>query len=228
MVSKKPIIGVDFGQAQDFTAIAYGLYGGEVEFPAVDPNGPSKLEPILNLKYLRRLQLGMSYEDQVRKLRALYDQVHGETGQRPLLIVDGTGVGRAITEMVRKAGMPCIMVTVTGGSKPNKEGSNWTIPKKDLVGPAQLGIQNRTIKLAKGLAHAEILVKELQNFHHKQNIATGNDTFEAHRESDHDDLVFAVSLVAYAFRTSTEPGVCARTIIPSKYNDGTSSRNKYR
>jgi hypothetical protein len=43
---------------------------------------------------------------------------------------------------------------------------------------------------------AEVLSKEFLNFRVKITIA-GNETFEAWRERDHDDLVFAVAFAAW-------------------------------
>jgi len=236
MVIKTPIIGVDLGQSADYTAISYGVYGGEkqiVPLSETDENSqpvekPVRMEPVIHIRYLERLQLGTPYETQVDRLRKIYDRVKTDTGKVPMLIVDGTGVGRAVVEMIQKAGMHPIVVTVTGGNTVTKTGRDWHVPKKELVSPAIVGIQNGTVQIARSLEHAELLKKEMQDFKLKINIATGNESFEAWRESTHDDLVFSVSLVVYAFRTSTEPGVCARTIIPSKYNEGRTPWNKYR
>ena len=44
---------------------------------------------------------------------------------------------------------------------------------------------------------AEVLVRELSTFRAKVNIATGNESFEAWRSRDHDDMVLAVALAAW-------------------------------
>jgi len=41
------------------------------------------------------------------------------------------------------------------------------------------------------------LVKELENFKVKVNIQTAHDSYEAWRESDHDDLVLALALACW-------------------------------
>jgi hypothetical protein len=46
------------------------------------------------------------------------------------------------------------------------------------------------------VAHAETLEMELQNFRVKI-TAAANETFEAWRERDHDDLVLALALAAW-------------------------------
>jgi hypothetical protein len=51
-----------------------------------------------------------------------------------------------------------------------------------------------------GIPFADVLINELRNFHVAVNIATGHDSYEAWRDGDHYDLVFAVSLACwYAF-----------------------------
>ena len=50
--------------------------------------------------------------------------------------------------------------------------------------------------IARALPEAPVLVEELQNFKLKITTA-GNDTYEAWRESDHDDLVLAVAMAAW-------------------------------
>jgi hypothetical protein len=59
----------------------------------------------------------------------------------------------------------------------------------------QLLLQARRLKVAK-LPEREVLMKELAAFKVKV-TAAANETFEAWRERDHDDLVFAVCLAAW-------------------------------
>jgi len=207
-----PIIGVDFGQAADYSAIALG-------FPQ---------DGEMHIRHVERLQLGMKYEKQIERIRWIYCRTCIQTKQKPRIIVDGTGVGRAVVEMLVKSGFSPIVVTVTGGNNINREGRNWNIPKKHLVSPLIVGVQNQTVKIARSLEHADILMKEMQNFKLKINIATGNESFEAWRERDHDDLVFACALIVFADKKIAEPGVAARSRIPSKYAEGMGNWNKYR
>lgn len=227
MVTKNPIIGVDFGQSKDYSAISYGIYGGLQKISSEDNSKPPHHEPFIEIRYLERLQLGVKYEDQITRLKKVYDKVKSVSGKTPILVVDGTGVGKAVVEMVRKGGMSPIVVTVTGGQTVTKDGRNWNIPKKELVSPAIVGIQNGTVRIANSLEHAEVLKKEMQNFKLKINIATGNESFEAWRERDHDDLVFATSLVVYAFKNMDGGGVFGFSNLPSKYAEGMGNWNKY-
>ena len=53
--------------------------------------------------------------------------------------------------------------------------------------------QAHRLKISRALPEAAQLVEELQNFKIKVTLA-GNDTYEAWRESDHDDLVLAAAM----------------------------------
>ena len=50
---------------------------------------------------------------------------------------------------------------------------------------------------ARGMRLVPELVKELENFKVKVNIQTAHDSYEAWRESDHDDLVLALALACW-------------------------------
>jgi len=57
--------------------------------------------------------------------------------------------------------------------------------------------QSERLKIAAGLVEGPTLIHELVNFRPKVNIATGNESFEAWRESIHDDLVLAVAMAVW-------------------------------
>ena len=85
-------------------------------------------------------------------------------------------------------------ITITAGQNaalvaPQK----YRVPKRDLVASLQVRFQNRTIWIAKGLPHAELLRKEALAFRAKIS-ASGHDTYEAWREQEHDDLVLAAAM----------------------------------
>ncbi len=56
--------------------------------------------------------------------------------------------------------------------------------------------QSDRLKIARGLPEAPQFVEELQSFKMKITLA-GNDTYEAWRESDHDDRVIAAAMAAW-------------------------------
>jgi hypothetical protein len=74
------------------------------------------------------------------------------------------------------------------------------VPKKDLVFPAVAAFQQGKIRIGK-VKDRDALVNELKNYKRTTNIATGNMAFEPWRESDHDDLLFAVCLSLWGWQT---------------------------
>lgn len=113
------------------------------------------------------------------------------------LVIDKTGVGTAVADMFDAAGMRPWAVTITGGDAVIREGRHIKVPKRELVGNLVMLSQSERLKIAAGLADGPVLVNELVNFKVKVNLATGHDSYEAWRESVHDDLVLAVALACW-------------------------------
>jgi hypothetical protein len=68
-----------------------------------------------------------------------------------------------------------------------------------LVPVAGLADKGR-IRIAKSIKDRVALVNELKDYKRTTNIATGNMSFEPWRESDHDDLLFAVCLALWGWQ----------------------------
>jgi hypothetical protein len=122
-----------------------------------------------------------------------------------VLVVDETGVGRPVTELLALAmpGRRLLPVTITAGHVVIWAADGWgvNVPKKMLVSTMQVLLQADRLKVARGLAHAATLARELQAFRVKV-TAAANETFEAWRERDHNDMVLAVALAAWAGETA--------------------------
>ena len=87
-------------------------------------------------------------------------------------------------------------IQIIGGSTVSKVGDLTRVPKRELVSVVQVGLQNRTLKIAPELSEAATLSRELQNFQVKITDAA-NDTYGAWREGTHDDLVLAIALAVW-------------------------------
>src|SRR5262245_12677106 len=90
-------LGLDLGQAADFTALAALERSWR---PAPAPGDPGKRVTHYALRYLRRWPLKTAYPDIVADVAAL---VKTPPLDWPKLAVDQTGVGRAVVDMFRKA-----------------------------------------------------------------------------------------------------------------------------
>jgi hypothetical protein len=159
-------------------------------------------------RHLERWPLGTSYI-------AIVDHLAEMFGKAPLkatpLIVDGTGVGRAVVDMIRKAKVvPDRLlhpITITGGHTVSFTERSHHVPKKDLVGCLQVLLQKRLLRIARTIPEAETLTKELQNFKVRITPAA-NEVFDTWREGEHDDLVLALAIaVWWAERYSLIPEI---------------------
>jgi hypothetical protein len=180
-------VGLDLGQAQDPTALA-----------VIERVGGMR-EPTLSVPLLKRYPLGTSYPDIVADVASNLSKAPNNAR----LILDGTGVGRAVVDMVREH--PLLKprngsihpVSIHGGQTESKSDGYWNVPKRNLVGAVQVPLQTGKLKIAQQLPDTQVLVAELQNFRVKITEAA-NDTYAAWREGMHDDLVLAVALACWA------------------------------
>jgi hypothetical protein len=210
MIETTYLAGLDLGQANDFTALAilertrdrtdqavetFGVtpcWTGLATAPRVARTQQASRAAV---RHLERFPLGTPYPVICERLVQLFAQppLMGAT-----LVVDQTGVGRAVVDMICRARPRATLrpITITGGHSVVAEGPGWHVPKKELVGVLQVLLQSRRLQVSSRLAMAPLLVTEFENFRVKV-TASANETFEAWRERDHDDLVLAVALAAW-------------------------------
>jgi hypothetical protein len=178
-------IGLDLGQTQDFTAMAV------LERRAVAVAGG---KPEYALRHLQRFPLGTAYTALVPAVAALRNK---EPLRQAPLVVDQTGVGRAVVDMLRQTASGVIAVTITGGhAVTHAEDGSYHVPKKELSTALQVVMQGRRLQIARSLPDAAALVRELQQFQVKI-TAAANETFGVWRNGQHDDLVLAVALACW-------------------------------
>ena len=183
-------LGLDLGKVNDYTAVAIGQWARD--------NPPYTVD----MRHLQRFPLGTSYP-------VVVDQVEDMLNRSPLrgecdLVIDATGVGRPVVDLFQKRRLDPIAVTITGGTDVIHEARDWKVPKRDLVSSVQVGLQSRTLKVARDLPEAETLVNELLNFEVKI-TASANDVYGAWREGTHDDLVLAVALTCWWVSVAPAP-----------------------
>ncbi len=155
--------------------------------------------PRLHVRHLQRFELGTKYTtivDSVKRL--LLREPFRRRLSRVSLIIDKTGVGRPTMDVFTAAGVNPVGVTIHGGDKVAMEDAmNFRVPKRDLVGAAQVALQNGSLKVAAGLPESETLKRELQNFRVKIDPKTAHDSYSHWREGAHDDLVLSVALACW-------------------------------
>jgi hypothetical protein len=185
------LAGLDLGKVSDYSALAV------IERTEAQENG--RRVGRYAVRGLRRWQLHTDYTKIAADLSEMYDRP-------PLcgtaLAVDATGVGNAVVEIVRAARPRCkiVPVVITGSQQSLAQYDprrGWTVPKKVLADTLQALLGTRRLKASPDLPDYKVLTRELQAFTVKVNIATGNESFEAWREKDHDDMVLAVAIACW-------------------------------
>ena len=233
-----PVIGVDLGQQRDYTAIsvierehvpAGPMYNDEYHHRGrwiFAARQPVRLE--YRVRHLERPTLGTSYPEQVARIIELVKALGGEIA----LVVDATGVGLPVTDMLwarlrqeieeTDIYITRCNVTITGGDSVTRTEGGVRVPKRDLVSAPLVLMQHGQLKIAEGLSLRETLVKELLNFRVKINISTAYDSYEAWREGDHDDLVLAVAMACWCGErylrkhdSLPRPGIIASEGVPT-------------
>ncbi len=183
-------VGLDLGTLADYTAAVV------LERPWALPGAP---DPVYQLRHLHRWPLGTSYLQVAAGVAELLKRP-------PLpgcdLVVDATGAGRPVVEMINlavaraQARGNVAAVTLTAGAQETLTArAKWNVAKLRLVSTLQAVLSSGRLAVA-AVQHRDALRTELQNFRVKV-TAAGNDSFEAWRERDHDDLVLATALAAW-------------------------------
>jgi hypothetical protein len=111
--------------------------------------------------------------------------------------VDNTGVGVAVSDLLKARGLKFEPVTITAGDRTHRTNGTWRVPKRDLVAALEVPFHTGELKIAEELALAPTLRKELPNFTRKIDLRTAHDSYEHWREGDHDDLVLAAALACW-------------------------------
>lgn len=188
-------VGVDFGQSVDYTAIAVLE---RVETAGDWDAGMFAYKKVVvhQLRYLQRIPLGTPYPEVVE--RVVQVTRWPELAGRCCLAVDGTGVGRAVVDLLRKADPGCTLMpmNITSGLQQTMEGGYHGVPKRDLIVGLQVLLQRGLLQIAAGLEYGPELVKEMSAMQVKITL-TGHEKYEGggwRRDGMHDDLVLAVAM----------------------------------
>ena len=199
-------VGLDLGQASDYSALAiaerdrHPPYRDQCSVGGI-PTLPPAPEPVsYALSWLQRFPLKTPYPAIVGAVATLVRRLAARTPVPHLrLVVDATGVGRPVVDLLRRERLPGTLadVTITGGDAVAQEGSSYRVPKRDLVATVQVLLQGERLKIAQALPDAATLTRELLNFQVKIDLTTAHDSYGAWREGTNDDLVLATALATW-------------------------------
>jgi hypothetical protein len=195
------LIGLHLGQAQDYSA-----------WVVAKRNERDGRNAAYDIGHLDRVQ-GARYPAVVAHTRALIAALRAHEPRADIeLVVDFTGVGRAVADLLvdEIRGADVELVTITGGYAVTRgEHGEWRVPKRDLASVVQVLLQSSQLRIAEELAHARTLTEELVNFRVKISLA-GHDAYGAGaewREGNHDDLVLALALACWRGECGVQPRI---------------------
>lgn len=189
------VIGLDIGQRRDYSAIAIL----ESIQHATGDRDPLTYQFIrrteVRLRHVERVRLGTPFAAVVDRVSAI---VHDPRLRDATLVVDATGVGAPVIELLRNSRLPCRLIAaqITGGHDESVDGGYHRIPKRDLVTGLQVLFDRWPLEIVDGTPAVDALVKELVEFKAKP---SGN---------SHDDLTMALALAWWWMRkrVASHPG----------------------
>ena len=183
-------IGVDLGQRRDYTAIAVvervweQAVAGEFLRSGVDGQW------WFRVRLLERVRLGTPYPEIVKRVKEIVR--HPLIAMGRTVVVDGTGVGAPVVDLLRQAGLGCGInpVIITGGGRSGLlAGGYVSVPRAELLTAVQLLVQQGRLRVAARCKEAETLRRELLGL----KLAGGD-------SGVHDDLALAVALAVWKAR----------------------------
>lgn len=204
VIEKTLILGLDLGQAKDYSALA--ALRRTVEATITDVEGASATrnntkDKVVQLDCigLKRWDLRTSYPAIVADVVQMIANLDPElTISKPILAVDATGVGAPVVDLFKKERLNAMLVPIqiTGGANVTEENGMVRVPKRELVSVVQVGLQTKLLKIAQEMPLADTLSRELQNFQVKI-TDSANDVYGAWREGAHDDLVLGLAMAVW-------------------------------
>jgi hypothetical protein len=192
------IVGVDLGQSTDPTAICV-MNHRVVPLKDWTPNDKAKIwrqdrTEHFDVRHLQRLALGLPYPVQVQQVANILARPPLNAGSA--LVIDETGVGRPVGDLMDGAGLRPIRVTITAGLETTQYGAQtFHVPKGMLISGLDARLHTGELKIAAALSDADALAEELKDFQRKVSDA-GRASYNA-RTGAHDDLVLAVAIALW-------------------------------
>jgi len=133
------------------------------------------------------------------------------------LLVDGTGIGAAVVDLLREKGLNPNPIVFTGGGQvrevtapfgtvfknspgqlsPLKIIRELHVPKNDLSAAGKILMEQDRVSVVPGLRWGEDFKTQMLAFRGKVNERTGRKKYEAETEGDHDDMVVTYLMIAW-------------------------------
>jgi hypothetical protein len=179
-------LGLDLGQRMDRSAVAL-VRPTEITDGVDWARFEARRFPRYDVEYLARLRAGASYASVVETVRELTRRP--ELNGRCTVVVDATGVGMPVVEMLRATDLKATVlpVMITGGATAHRSQGVWFVPRRDLMVNLRGVLERKELRIAAGSREGGHLIEELANIR-----------WDARAHSSvHDDLAFALALACW-------------------------------
>jgi len=199
------ILGVDLGRSHDYTALCAlnhrVLQTDDWIQNDVAQTCKQKSTEHFDVRWLERLPLGTSYVDVVRHVSNVLARSPLNAGAK--LVIDESGVGRPVGDLLNVAGLRPTRITITSGLETTRHGpDSWHVSKAQLISGLDARLHTGELKIAAAISEAGNLADELKNFE-RHVTASGRNTWSA-RGSGNDDLVLSVAIALWFATTQPE------------------------
>lgn len=157
-----------------------------------------------NLVAMARKQ-GLPYDQIVDWVARIYHKPEFNQAQPPELVVDSTGVGVAVVDMLHTKGLRLNAVTITAGESFTQTGSIFHVGKARLIGTFLGAFDGGKVNVNPNMPIWPQLEKEMLAYR-AEISAQGRAKFEA-EEGEHDDMIFALAQAVW-FGEEAKRGKC--------------------
>jgi hypothetical protein len=188
------VVGLDIGQRRDYSAIAVLEHLDEFTGRRDPVTFDFVHRTVIRLRHVERVRLGMPFAAVVDRVSEL---VRHPRLSDCTLVVDATGVGAPVVELLRTAKLPCRLIPaqITGGLDESSDGVYYRVPKRDLVTGLQILFDRWPFEIQSNTPGVDALIRELAEFKARPS-SCGNLRFGGTR----DDLTMALALAWWWMR----------------------------
>ena len=136
------------------------------------------------VRQAERVALGTPYPEVVGRVKSIVAQM-SVLGQC-VVVLDGTGVGVAVLDLMREIGVGCrvLPVVITSG----QASSSTHVPRVELVTKMQVMAQRGELEIAAGCGYLDQLKRELVHLRLEGRRSGGG---------EHDDMALALALACW-------------------------------
>jgi hypothetical protein len=180
-VGSRYYLGLDLGQARDYSAIAIAERRTELTGERDHVTYLDHTTTRILVTHLERIPLRTSYPEVVARVRGITQRYKGHCLE---IIMDATGVGAAVKDMLHQArlGFTVYGVTITGGKQTSISYGGYPVPRHDLLA-------NLRVLLEKDMLDLEV-PGDMRQLLEAECLRWG-------RRSAHNDLIFVIALACW-------------------------------